>query len=67
MPHAPLHPPGSQNLYLGESGLDPFPDARLYNYWTKQPMPEKMWMQGDPGKPPSIETRNATLWDLGNK
>ncbi|KIY98973.1 hypothetical protein MNEG_8988 [Monoraphidium neglectum] len=56
-----------QELYLGATGtLAHFRDPRLYEYWTKKPLPEIAFV--DLGSGTYVrQPRNETLWTMGNK
>ncbi|GBF92718.1 hypothetical protein Rsub_05087, partial [Raphidocelis subcapitata] len=56
-----------QLLYLGAEGtVKAFGDKRLYDFWTRSPLPEINW-EDHGGDDHVLSTRNETLWTMGNK
>jgi hypothetical protein len=52
---------------LGKTKLSRFTDQRLYDFWTTTPLPEKVWVVDSSDAAGKADTRNATVWDMGNK
>eukprot|EP00878_Enallax_costatus_P025839 GHUV01027676.1.p1 GENE.GHUV01027676.1~~GHUV01027676.1.p1 ORF type:complete len:1421 (+),score=378.88 GHUV01027676.1:621-4883(+) len=60
-----------QTLYLGASGIKPFADPRLLDYWTYHPLPEytfyNIYVAPNTTQFNNVVLEsNRTLWEMGN-
>ena len=46
--------------------MQEFGDPRLYQYWTKSPLNETIWVDLGNGNS-TWQYRNESLWTMGNK
>lgn len=59
-----------QELYLGAKRLRAFGDARIYDFWTSHPLPERLfmpWANGTDDGPSAYVNSSTPLWNMLNK